>query len=118
VNAIAELDSLLENAATLRAELRTFETALRKARGHLVRGRAAEDLEQVIDIVTARDGLTRAATDFQVSRHSSRVSIFRAQAAEGMSIGSIARSWGISRQLVSRILKTDALNGHTATRSK
>ena len=103
--AVADLDVLLERAAALRAELRKFETPLRAARNHLARGGAAADLHSVIDIVTARADLTRAAADFETIRHSSRTSVFRMQDAEGMSMGAIARDWGLSRQLVSRMLK-------------
>jgi hypothetical protein len=103
--AVSDLDLLLESAAALRAELRGFETALRKVRRHLARGGPAADLHRVLDIVTARESLTSAAGVFQTIRHTSRISIFRVQAAEGLSVGAIARDWGLSRQLVSRLLK-------------
>jgi hypothetical protein len=104
---VKDLDSLLASAAALRVELRGFEAALRRARGHLARGKSAVDLDQVLDITAARDALTRAAGEFQLNRHVSRLSVFRVQAAEGMSIGAIARSWGLSRQLVSREFRED-----------
>jgi hypothetical protein len=103
--AVTDLDLLLESAAALRAELRGFETSLRKVRRHLARGGGAADLHDVLDIVAARETLTGAAGVFQTIRHTSRISIFRVQAAEGMSVGAIARDWGLSRQLVSRMLK-------------
>jgi len=104
-DALADLEVLLSRAAVLRAELRSFEAPLRRARNHLARGGAAADLHDVIDIITARAALTRAAGDFETVRHSSRISIFRMQDAEGMSMGAIARDWGLSRQLVSRMLR-------------
>jgi hypothetical protein len=103
--AVSDLDLLLESAAALRAELRGFETALRKVRRHLARASPAADLHKVLDIVTARETLTSVAGVFQTIRHTSRISIFRVQAAEGMSVGAIARDWGLSRQLVSRMLQ-------------
>jgi hypothetical protein len=103
--AVGDLDLLLESAAELRAQLRQFEAALRKVRGFLARGGAASELRDVLDIVTARESLTQAANNFQGNRHSSRLSIFRAQAADGMSVGAIVRDWGLSRQLVSRMLR-------------
>jgi hypothetical protein len=105
--AVQDLDALLQSAATLRVELRGFEVALRRARGHLARGHAAEDLDRVIDITAARENLSVAAAEFQLHRHVSRLAVFRVQAAEGMSIGAIARIWGLSRQLVSRTLRED-----------
>jgi hypothetical protein len=103
--AIGDVDVLLESAAALRAELRIFEAALRKGRRHLVRGGAAAELNEAIDIATARENLSQVAADFQAARYASRLSVFRVQAAEGMSIGAIARSWGLSRQLISRMMK-------------
>jgi hypothetical protein len=104
--AVADLDLLLGAAAALRAELRGFETALRKARRHLAGGGAATELHDVLDIVKAREALTHAAGNFQAFRQTSRLSVFRVQAAEGMSVGAISRDWGLSRQLVSRMFKT------------
>jgi len=108
--AVRDLDALLQSAAVLRVELRGFEAALRRVRGHLARGNPAVDLRRVLDITAAREALARAAADFQLHRHTSRVSIFHAQAAEGMSIGAIARDWGLSRQLISRTLRDDDAN--------
>ncbi len=104
-DAVTEFDLLLQSAAVLRAELRSFETGMRRARGHLVRGRAAAKMHDVLDISVVRQVLTRAAADFEATRHATRISIFRLQVAEGMSLGAIAREWGLSRQLVSRMLK-------------
>ncbi len=36
-----------------------------------------------------------------------RVAMFRLQADAGMSLAAIARQWGLSRQLVSRLLRDD-----------
>jgi hypothetical protein len=105
--AVTGLDDLLRSAAILRGEIHGFEASLQRARAHLIAGHSAEELKNVIDIAGARESLSIAAADFQVSRHASRLSIFRAQIAEGTSIGSIARDWGLSRQLVSRTLRED-----------
>src|SRR4051794_1105560 len=114
VAALEDLDALLQSAAAMRVELRGFEAALRRARSHLARGGGAEQLHGVLDITAARAGLTRAAAEFQLDRRNSRLSMFRAQLAEGMSIGAIARSWGLSRQLVSRTLREAGANGSGA----
>jgi hypothetical protein len=110
-DALRDLELLLEKVAALRGELRRFETPLRRARAHLARGGTATDLHSVIDIVTARETLSRAALEFESIRHTSRISIFRMQVAEGMSLGAIARDWGVSRQLVSRMMKEPRKTG-------
>jgi hypothetical protein len=103
--AVANTDALLESAAALRAQLRAFETTLRRAKVYFERGGSAADLHGELDITAARETLTRAAADFEAARHASRLAVFRVQQAEGMSVGAIARAWGLSRQLVSRTLK-------------
>ena len=116
-DAVTELDELLQTAAALRTELRSFATSLRKARSHLVRGGTAAELHDAIDIVTSRQALTRAAADFEATRHAARIAVFLAQSAEGMSVGAIARDWGFSRQLVSRMMKEDRENRSGASAS-
>ena len=111
--ALRDLEVLLEKVAALRGELRSFETPLRRARAHLARGGTATDLHKVIDIITARETLSRTALEFEAIRHTSRISIFRMQAAEGMSLGAIARDWGVSRQLVSRMMKEPRKGGRS-----
>ncbi len=106
-DAVTDLDLLMQSAAALRAQLRIFETALRKPHRLLDRGGPTADLHKAIDIISVRETLTQAAVDFEAARHASRLSIFRLQLAEGMSLGAIARAWGFSRQLVSRMLKED-----------
>jgi hypothetical protein len=113
--AVADLELLLQSAAALRTQLRTFEAGIRRARGHIDRGAAAVDLHDVLDIAELRETLTRAAADFEGARHASRLSVFRMQQAEGMSIGAIARAWGFSRQLVSRMMKEAPPNGSSAS---
>ena len=113
-DAVSDIDELLRSAAALRAELRVFETGLRRVRGYLDRGTSASDLHEALDIATARETLSEVATTFQAARHTSRLSVFRLQAAEGMSIAEIARAWGLSRQLVSRMMK-DGTAGPTGT---
>jgi hypothetical protein len=103
--ATTDLEVLEQAAAALRGQLKTFETAIGKARRHLERGGTATELHGVVDIATARAALTRAAVAFEAVRHNSRLSVFRAQAAEGRTVAAIARDWGFSRQLVSRMMK-------------
>jgi PAS domain S-box-containing protein len=52
-----------------------------------------------------RSNLTAAITTLEERRRVMRLHLFRALTAHGQSIGEIARTWGISRQLTSRILR-------------
>lgn len=107
-DAVTHIDELLQSAAALRADLRVFETGLRRVRRHLDRGTPASALHDALDIASARETLSQTAAQFQTARHTSRLSVFRLQAAEGMTIAEIARVWGLSRQLVSRMMKDGA----------
>ena len=104
-DAISELDLLAESASTLRNELRDFEVSIKKSRRHLEKGGLATEMRKVVDVSVARERLMRAADAFQTNRHNSRLAAFRMQIAEGLSVGAVAREWGLSRQLVSRMLK-------------
>ena len=58
-----------------------------------------------VDVGVGRESLTTAFAGMEATRRDVRVHMFRALLAEGYSIGEIARSWGVSRQLASRILR-------------
>ncbi|HEY5012459.1 MAG TPA: hypothetical protein VIK61_07120 [Acidimicrobiia bacterium] len=51
----------------LRAELRRFETGLRRVRKPLASGDAATELGEMFDISTARETLTRTAAEFEAA---------------------------------------------------
>ena len=55
-----------------------------------------------------RDRLTVALERYELARRAARVSMWRVLQAEGLSIGEISRTYGLSRQLVSRMLRDDA----------
>jgi hypothetical protein len=112
--ALTDIELLLQSAEALRTQLRTFEAGMRSVRKHLERGAHASELHDVLDITEVRETLTRAAVEFEAARKASRLAVFRMQQAEGMSIGAIARAWGFSRQLVSRMMKEAGANGSSA----
>jgi transposase len=58
-----------------------------------------------IDIAKLREGLTDAMADLEASRHHLRAICFGLVTQEGMSIGAVARLWGVSRQLAQRTLR-------------
>ena len=58
-----------------------------------------------VDMGEGRENLTTAFAGMEAARRQVRVQMFRALLAEGYSIGEIARRWGVSRQLASRILR-------------
>lgn len=57
------------------------------------------------NVAQLRQGLTAALNSLEVARGQARLEVFRALQHEGQSIGQIARLWGISRQLASRLIR-------------
>lgn len=93
--ALARMSDTLENE---RQSMRTVRIGLDAGHG------LSASLD--VDGVSAeRDNLTTAIVDLEGARRAIRVQMFRALMSEGKSIGEIARIWGISRQLASRILR-------------
>ena len=107
--ALADLDALIQVAADARQELRSYQSELEKNRRQLDRGDLACEMAGRVEFRTVRSALTDRLDDIERARNASRHSFWRLQLSEGATIADIARSWGFSRQLVSR-----ALTGGTA----
>jgi DNA-directed RNA polymerase specialized sigma24 family protein len=78
--------------------------ALSVVRDHLRSGGRVSDFASLIDPIPLRAGVSATLNEFEHVRHEAQRAMFRLLRAEGMSISDIARMWGISRQLVSRML--------------
>ena len=78
------------------------------AAGILEQLRGGQSLRSILDHVgmsDARVDLTGALSRLEEGRRLARIDLFRALNNQGCSIGEIARLWGVSRQLVSRMLR-------------
>jgi hypothetical protein len=102
--ALADLDALIQVAADARRELRSYQSELEKNRRQLDRGDLACEMAARVEFRTARSALTDRLDHIERARNASRRSLWRLQLSEGATIADIARSWGFSRQLVSRAL--------------
>ena len=58
-----------------------------------------------------RERLTGALHNLDVARGQARRELFQALQREGQSVGQIARLWGISRQLASRLMRDHHVTG-------
>lgn len=68
-------------------------------------GDALVDVARRRDMAQVRERLTTALHHLDLARTNARIQIFRVLQDEGHSIGQIARLWGISRQLASRLMR-------------
>ena len=70
--------------------------------------RSDESVEAIVTsnkMASVREEMTDALVELEAARGHARAELFRALLREGSSIGQIARLWGISRQLASRIVR-------------
>jgi DNA-directed RNA polymerase specialized sigma24 family protein len=68
----------------------------------------------VAHVMEQRAKVNACLADMQQARHRSQRSLFLLAVDEGFSLAEIARTWGISRQLVSRMTKEEPGQGSPA----
>jgi hypothetical protein len=100
--AITDLHRLVEVVDEFQVKLQATRAQYRKALLSLEGGDSVESALANADAGRTRQGLTADLDVLERARHASRLSLIGAGVAEGMSINSIGRAWGISRQLASR----------------
>ncbi|HXQ18470.1 MAG TPA: hypothetical protein VN781_02470 [Acidimicrobiales bacterium] len=105
---VADLLELQQAVSALRAKLSLLESRVERARLHLAAGGPAADLPRVAHVMESRAEVNGALAEVQRMRHRSQRSLFLLAVEEGFSLAEIARTWGISRQLVSRMTKEPA----------
>ena len=106
--ALAGLDEFRQEAAALRFGLRRYERALERVSRQVERDVPLHEVMGQIGVGDLRADLVERLTRFEEARHRMRTACFRVSLAEGLSIGGIARIWGISRQLASRLVHETA----------
>jgi len=78
--------------------------ALHTVRDHVEAGGRISDFTNSITPAPLRASLSSALDDLERARHHAQRLLFRILEAEGTTKSDIARAWGISRQLVSRLI--------------
>ena len=105
--AVHKADALLEASAALRRELVVWERQIRQMRARVVKGNPNPRPEVVPAFVASRLRVNDRFDELEQRRRVWRAAYFRLQAEAGMSFGAIARQWGLSRQLVSRLMNDE-----------
>jgi hypothetical protein len=98
------LDALGDAADAVRSALDGAEGALTTVRDHLREGGRASDFVNALQPRELRSALSRSLDDLERTRHRMQRLLFRLLWVEGMSMSDIGRGWGVSRQLVSRLI--------------
>jgi hypothetical protein len=77
-------------------------------REHMAHGGLLSDLEHIVSPEPLRAAVSQALTELERARHDASRLLFRLLQAEGQSMTDIGRMWGVSRQLVSRMVNEPA----------
>ena len=97
---IVSMRELEESIVRMRNQLKWLETALRRSRRMLESGRLAGEMATTADLAGGRRATSVFMREIQAARHRAQRAQFQLAAAEGSSMADIARTWGVSRQLV------------------
>jgi len=89
----------------LRGMFEQLRTGLDLAIGQIQRGGTALEVAQSMQLADRREELNAAAARVRKARHEFQRAMFLQAVAEGSSLAEIARTWRVSRQLVSRMTK-------------
>jgi len=103
--AIRSIGEMEEAILTTRNQLKVMETVMRRGRKMLESGRSASEVASVNHAAEARAATSEIIRRVQGARHRAQQAQFKLAAAEGATMAEIARGWGVSRQLVSRMVK-------------
>ena len=98
------LDAVQREGDRTMEVLVAVRAARQLTREHVERGRPMIELENVIDPQSLRASLGEVLADFERARHDAQRLLFQLMHAEGNTLADIGRSFGISRQLVSRLV--------------
>jgi hypothetical protein len=104
-DAIRELEDMEAAIVRTRNQLRFMENVIRRVRKALESGRPASEVAKTANAAEARLATSTVIREVQAARHRAQRAQFKLAAAEGSTMAEIARRWGVSRQLVSRMVK-------------
>ncbi len=103
---VRSIEGLIEANLTVRERLRDAERVLKRALKVFAQGATiAEAFDGIPSAEPRQAALLDAIKDLTAARHRLRVAVIAAGIDEGMSIGQLGRSFGISRQLAARYAK-------------
>jgi hypothetical protein len=104
-------DAFLEALDELAAERVRLQRALHDAASawmlvgeHVSRGGSVQEITTLVDPAELRGRVSDALDGWERARHRAQQLVYRLSALDGESITDISRRWGVSRQLVSRML--------------
>jgi hypothetical protein len=100
-----DIEQLVAAGQELRDLIQESRKGFQKALVLLDRGVRIDEALRALNTAERRLAMTEQLSEFEECRHRLRLSITVAGLDEGMSIGDLARAFGVSRQLASRMAK-------------
>jgi hypothetical protein len=97
-------DAIDRAEGRLREQLRRSRKLLEISRRHLENNGSAGSLRDLMDIKDVRGRNDAALRELNEARADAQFALYRLAAEEGMSAAEIGRTFGVSRQFVSRVL--------------
>ena len=101
---LSALEAVSGASARTIAALQLAQHARDMTRDVVLQGRPVADLQNVIEPQPARASLIDALAELERTRHDAQRLLFQVLHSEGQTLADIGRMWGISRQLVSRLV--------------
>ena len=101
---LAAVDAVEGASERTIAALVAAQEARDLARAAIAAGRPMTELESMIEPQSLRASVSDALTELERTRHDAQRLLFQLLHAEGQTMADIGRTWGISRQLVSRLV--------------
>jgi hypothetical protein len=98
-------DGVIQASIAAREALRQSETVLRRMRRRLEKGSSIAEAFAGLAISDHRQATFDRLTALEHARREARRAIIALGVSEGLSLGQMARQWGVSRQLVTRLAK-------------
>jgi DNA-binding transcriptional regulator LsrR (DeoR family) len=102
---IQAMANLLVVSADARKNLLAAEKLGRKVSQMLEDGRSGREIVSYANAATMRAQTSAMIHRVQAARHRAQQAQFKLAMSEGYTMAEIARTWGVSRQLVSRMVK-------------
>ena len=101
---LVAMEAVAEASDRMIEALRDAQHARGIVREHMARSGRLSDLEHIIEPGPLRASVSNGIIELERARHEAQRLLFQLLQAEGQSMTGIARTWGISRQLVSRLV--------------
>jgi hypothetical protein len=108
VSAADGIEQLIGATSVLRSELNSHEVICNQLLDEVRVDHQITGVLPAIHADTWRSAVTDAIRGFEAARHRVRLLLVAIEVQEGLSIGEVAKSWGVSRQLASRWVQESA----------